>query len=367
MDDLALVHREASQGLAKGLDPEDAGLRFIHVYDEPDGIVSYTQWVKEKNADRDWTGKFFSGRAFADVRTGEDIKQRLEEELRRLIHRDNQFTDIDSVEKFLDSTVYILREPPRMLHLPRQSASAVTQANGSDPDVLRYLSRCVMTQFLGNAYSMDWERMVGVGERLSLPRLYEKFPEACKALFGEIKDPADVKQLSISRHDEDRIHRIFHSYMTEKDIPALLDLIDGDIAQTYANRILQGEWETFAPAYDGTSYTDRVDNLDGTPKETWQTNEVHRDWAGPRAVKLGTVMDLVKQGRIKWPGLRPGTEDPAWRHPLSALRRAWAGPNAEEKSTEKYYGALKDLLRTEYGVVLPALSDKAPKQLPGGP
>ena len=69
MGDLALVQREAAQGLAPA-NPEDSKLRYIHVYDEPDGIVSYTQWVKEKNADRGWTEKFYSGRAFVDIQIG---------------------------------------------------------------------------------------------------------------------------------------------------------------------------------------------------------------------------------------------------------------------------------------------------------
>ncbi|HTK83498.1 MAG TPA: hypothetical protein VL625_00295 [Patescibacteria group bacterium] len=366
MGDLAVVQRQAAQGLAPA-NPEDSKLRYIHVYDEPDGILSYTQWVKDKNADRDWTSKFFSGRAFVDVRTGNDMKQRLEEELRRLIHRDNEFTDIDSVEKFLDSTVYMLKESPRMLHLPQQSVAAISQANAADSDVLRYLSESVMHQFLGNAYSFDWENMVGVGERIKIATMFEKFPEACRELFGELPEPGEISKLSVKRRSKDEILWRFHAMMSEKDIPALLEVLDGAVAQTYANRALQGEWETFAPAYDGVSYTDRVDNLDGTPQKTWPTNEVHRDWAGSRAVKMGTVMDLIKQGEIKWPGLRPGTEEPAWRHPLSALRRAWSGPTREEKSIEKYYADVAELLRAEYGEALPSLSDKGPKQLPSGP
>jgi hypothetical protein len=367
MGNLALIHRESAQGLVQA-GPDDSGLRYVHVYDEPFGIESRTQKVRDLIAERDWTQKFFSGMAFVDVSAGQELKQRIEEELRRIVHRDNPFTDLIQLENLLDSTVYMLSEAPRMIHLPADSAAAVSKAGEADPDVLRYLSDAVMHQFLGNAYSMDWENMVGVGERLKLTKLYEKFPEACRRVFGDIENPGDVTQISIKRRDKHSIHRAFYMQLTQDDIPALLELLDGEVAQTYANRALQGEWEHLASDYEGVSYTDRVDNLDGTPQQTWPAHEIHRDWAGAHAVKIGTVMELLQMGAIKWPGPRPGTEDiSAWRHPIESLRRAWHQQTKDEKRMAEYEAGIAALLRDEYGVTtLPAPSGNAAKLLPGG-
>jgi len=307
----------------------------LYILPDTKDFVSRTLEFAERIAN-DWENRFSDGHIlFARVRSGKDIKNYLEEELRRLAHRDNIFMEIDRLNKFLALPVYKLNRPPRILKLPENSVSAVEKVNGSQPRTRDFLGERVIGLFLGSWYSLNWEYMPGVGRRRSYQLMHDNLPHACKAIFGEGYNPQNETEIRIRRADERTIRWRFIAALKDEDIPGLIKVLEAPGTQCYSAHLLAGNWGYFANDYEGLSYTDHIEGLDNTSTKIWHQTDVLTDWALANSAEIGTVEDLVKAGAVRWPADKHADKPFSIRRLLTAAASVFHEKTEREAYTEE--------------------------------
>lgn len=258
-------------------------------------------------------------RGFQRTRAGFDQKASIEENLRYIVHRDNEFTETDRLDGWLSARVFILDEMPKLIRLPQDRDQAVGEIALKNPDAAKEFKTSLAKAFLGSSYSMDMEHMVGIGEHVGAEIMKRNFPEAFDAMMkGPIfvysfdsgkKMPwvntrCEEGQMMMEREREKETIDIFCNYVPDAALPLVAEAIDTHGAQSGSSSFIMQNWDSMPAQYSGIVYTGLSI---GQTVETWQETEIHASFVEKHGRFVGTVEDLLRRGDLQWPKAKSST------------------------------------------------------------
>lgn len=290
---------------------------------------------------------------FQRTKTGPKEKASIEENLRYVVHRDNQFIETARLDGWLDAKVFILDEMPQFIRLPEDRDSAVGEIVLKNPVAADEFKTSLAKAFLGNSYSMDFKHMVGIGEFVSAEVMERNFPEAFDAMM---KGPIFVYsfdsgrqmpwvntrckegQMMMEREREKETIDIFCRMVPDSDLPLVAETFDVHDAQGRSSTFIMEHWINMPAQYSGIAYTDLSI---GTTVKTWKETEIHRSFVEKHARFVGTVGDLLRSGDLQWPQAKPRTLSGAFAKAGKLLSKRGRYERADRKKFDRAVAAIR--------------------------
>jgi hypothetical protein len=286
--------------------PQD-GASPLFIVTNPEGLVSKSaEFEKSKENDPRWDARYGGcGQLFHGFMTQGELQTYLPEQLKYWMGsvRGTGRMAFHFLDHFLANRIYALDENPNLITLPEQNLEITGVLDKHTSNVREYMAASIAERFMGNIYTLDGYMRTAVGRYISIQKMYDLFPEFCMEYFGDRAQFEGAGEISIRRTDSYKLKDEFMRSVRSEDIENLMTALKSDISQGTLAWSLKAHWAAVSSDYQGISYINRTDDLDGSILSLTPKKIVNVDWALEHVQDLGTVADWIKENHIKIPRL----------------------------------------------------------------